>query len=227
MIDPRLQDREHDMGWGTKLLLAGFAVGALAMLALIGLSFIVPRIIDNAIETYTDAAPATATLPDTTTEERDAIQERVDAYDRALDAHEAREPLVLSEREVNALLADSLKDNDDAAVGVELLPGQVRAQVSLRLTQNLPLGPWTRDLSGRYLNGVATFDAGVRDGKLDLNLAAFDVKGRALPERVLQILRNEITKAGVLDDESVQEFLNKVGSVDFQSGQLTIAPPSR
>ncbi len=227
MINPRAPHEAEGMGWGTKLVLAGFAVGAAAMLALIGLSFVVPRAIDRAIETYTDSAPAVSALPETTVEERDAIQERVDKYADALDAHEATEPLVLTEREVNALLTDALEENDDAAVGVELLPGQVRARVSLRLTQILPLGPWTRDLSGRYLNGTATFDAAVLNGTLDLNLAAFDVKGRALPERVLRILRDEIAKSGALDDESVRDFLDKVGSVDFESGQVTVTPPVR
>ncbi len=213
------------MGWGTKLVLIGFAVGAVMMLILIALSFIVPRLIDSAIETYTDAAPSVPALPETTAEERDAIQARVDDFADELDAGTARESLVLTEHDVNALLAESLEDNEDVVVGVELLPGQVRAQLSLRLTQALPLGPWTRDLTGRYLNGTATFDAAVRNGTLDLHLATFEAKGHPLPERVLNILRDEITKSGVLDDEGVHEFLDKVGSVDFQSDRVAITPP--
>jgi hypothetical protein len=225
MIDPRAQHQAEGMGWGTKLVLIGFAVGAVMMLILIALSFIVPRVIDGAIETYTDAAPSVPALPETTAEERDAIQARVDDFADELDAGTARESFVLTEHDVNALLAESLEDKEDVVVGVELLPGQVRAQLSLRLTQALPLGPWTRDLTGRYLNGIATFNAAVRNGALDLHLAAFEVKGRPLPERVLSILRDEIAKSGVLDDEGVQEFIDKVGSVNFQSGQVTITPP--
>jgi hypothetical protein len=215
------------MGWGTKLVLGGFAVGATVMVCLIGLSFLVPRVVDRAVEAYTDARPALPALPEVSKEEAEAVHTRVDAYDKALDAHEAREPLVLTERDVNSLLADSMKGDDGAAVGVQLLPGQVRAQVSLRLTQTLPLGPWSRNLTGRYLNGVATFDAGVRDGALELRLAEFEMKGRRLPEYVLDVLRGEMERSGVLEDEGVRKFLDKVSSVQFDSGQITIAPPVR
>jgi len=212
------------MGCGTKILLAAFAVGAVMMLGLIALGFALPRMIDRAVEAYTDAAPSVAAQPDIPEAEREAVQTRVDDFADALDARTADEPLVLTERDVNALLAEATQDSEDAMVGVELLPGQLRAQVSLRLTQSLPLGPWSRDLTGRYLNGTATFDAAVRDGTMNLHLASFEVKGRRLPEPALEVLRDEITKSGVLQDESVQEFLDHVSSVEFQSGQVTITP---
>ncbi len=226
MIDPRWREREG-MGWGTKLVLVGFAVGAAAMVGLIGLSFLLPRVVDRAVEAYTDARPVMAAVPEVSEEEVKAITSRVEDYEKLLDAHEARESLVLTEHEVNVLLADSMKGEDEAGVAVELLPGQVRAQLSLKLTQTLPLGPWSRDLTGRYLNGMATFDAEVRDGALELRLAEFEVKGRRLPEYVLDVLRGEIERSGVLDDASVKEFLDKVGSVKFDEGQVTIASPTR
>jgi len=225
MIDPRTYDTPAKMGLGTKLLLAAFACAAGAMVLIIGFSFAFSWFIDRAVANYTDTEPAVASMPVAPPEEVEAIEQRVEQYDEALEAGEAREPLVLTEREVNVLLADAIAEEEGAAVDVRLLPGQVQAQVSLQLTQTLPLGPWSRDLTGRYLNGTATFDAVVRNGALDLHLAAFEVKGRPLPERVLAILRDEIEKSGALDDEDVQEFLNKVDSVEFGTGRVTITPP--
>lgn len=225
MIDPRAYDKPAKMGWGTKFLLIAFACAAGAMVLIIGFSFAFSWFIDRAVENYTDTEPAVASTPAAAPEEVDAIEQRVDDYGEALEAGDADEPLVLTEHEVNVLLADAMKDEEGAAVDVRLLPGQVQAQVSLRLTQTLPLGPWSRDLTGRYLNGMATFDAAVRDGALDLRLAAFEVKGRPLPERVLTVLRDEIDKSGALDDEGIQEFLDKVDSVEFGSGRVTITPP--
>lgn len=225
MVDPRDYDKSARMGCGTKLLLFAFAGAAGAMLLIIGFSFVFSWFIDRTVENYTDTEPAVASMPVASPEEVEEIEQRVDRYDEALEAGDAEEPLVLTEREVNVLLADAIQDEEGAAVDVRLLPGQVQAQVSLRLTQTLPLGPWSRDLSGRYLNGMATFDAAVRNGALDLHLAAFEVKGRQLPERILAILRDEIDKSGALDDEEVQEFLDKVDSVEFGTGQITITPP--
>jgi hypothetical protein len=226
MTDPRDYDQSGKMGWGSKLLLIAFACAAGMMVFIIGFSFVFSRFLDRTIENYTDAGPVVPATAAASPEETEAIEQRVEDYDEALNAGEAQEPLVLSEHEVNVLLADALKDDDGTAVGVRLLPGQVQAQVSVLLTQTLPLGPWTRDLTGRYLNGTATFDAAVHNGELDLRLASFEVKGRRLPERVLAVLRNEIENAGVLDDPEVQEFIGKVDSVDVGAGQLTIIPPN-
>jgi hypothetical protein len=223
MNDPR-DYTAAPFGCGTKILLGGFALGAFAMVVLIALSFIVPRAVDRAVETYTDTAPAPLRTEPVPEPERKEIQQKVDDYSDALDKHEAKEPLVLTDREVNALLAKELEKEGELAAGIEFRPGQIRAQVSLRLTQTLPLGPWSRDLTGRYLNGTATFDASVRNGQLNLYLTGFDVKGHALPERALAILRDEIDKSGALAGDDVQDFLKKVSAVEFESGKVTITP---
>lgn len=225
MVDPRRFDTENKMGMGTKLLLGAFACAALVMIGVIGFSLAFSHFLDRAVESYTDMKPDLPPMPAVAQVDVDAIEQRVEDYEEAIDAGAVQAPLILSEDEVNVLLADALKDEEGTAARVELLPGQVQAQLSMLLTQTLPLGPWSRDLTGRYLNGTATFDVAVRGGALDLRLAAFEVKGRQLPERVLAILRDEIDKSGVLNDEDLQEFLDKVESVDFDAGQVRITPP--
>lgn len=226
VVDPRDYDPENKMSWSSKLLLGAFAFAALTMIGVIGFSVAFSRFLDRAVENYTDVEPDMPAMAVVTPAEVDAIEQRVEDYEHALDAGPVYEPLVLSENDVNALLTDSLKEEDGTAVHVELLPGQIQARLSMRLTQRLPLGPWSRDLTGRYLNGVATFDAAVHNSELELNLAAFEVKGQPLPERVLAVLRNEIDKSGVLEDEKLQEFLGKVGSVRFDAGEVRITPRS-
>lgn len=226
MVDPRKFDTDHRMGWGSRFLIGAFACAALAMVLVIGFSFAFSRFLDRTVENYTDLEPNLPSLPAVTQTEIDTIEERVENYEQEFDKGFIAQPLVLTEREVNVLLAEAVKnDGDGTAIQVELLPGQVQAELSLPLTQTLPLGPWSRDLTGRYLNGTALFDAAVRDGKVDLRLASFEVKGRRLPERVLTVLRDEIENSGILDEPDVRDFLDKVDSVQIGAGELTIIPP--
>lgn len=224
MADPRRHDESPGTGCGTRILLGLFGVAALSMLALIALAFIVPRAIDRAVETYTDAAPMPMRAEPLPPEEREAIEQRVDAFSEAIDSGVPAAPLILTEDELNAVLADEMK-KEDGAIQLELLPGRVRAHVSLPIEAELPLGPWARDLTGRYLNGVAVVDLRLADGKLDYTIREFDVKGRKLPGYALEALQRELERSGVFEDEDVTEYLHRASDLRVESGRIVLEAP--
>lgn len=192
------------------------------MLGLIALAFIIPRAVDRAVEAYTDAAPIvihTEPLPETEQAELDA---RVEAFGDALDAGTPIEPLILTERELNAVLAREVKP-EHGSIRLELLPGQVRAHVSLPIKAELPLGPWARDLTGRYLNGTAAVDVWLAEGKLGFTIREFDVKGRKLPGYAIDALQRELERAGVFDDEDVNSYLDRISDLRIETGRIVLA----
>jgi hypothetical protein len=222
MTDPRRHDGTPGTGFGTKILLGAFGVAACAMLGLIALAFIVPRLIDRAVEAYTDDEPLPIRGEPLPEFEREALDVRVEEFGDALDAGERVEPLILTERELNAVLAEEMNE-EDGSIQLELFPGQVRAHMSLPIDAELPLGPWARDLRGRYLNGTAAVDLRLVNGELDFTIREFDVKGRKLPGYALDALQSELERSGVFEDEDVAEYLKRVSDLRIEMGRIVLS----
>jgi hypothetical protein len=223
MNDPRRRDHQEGMGCGTKFLIGIFIVAAMAMIGLIGLAFLVPYLIDRGVEAYTDAAPVAMDAVPLPPEEREAIDARVEEFREAIDEGEYTRPLVLTEEEINGVLAEEV-DKQDGQVQLAFLPGEVKAYVSLPIKRELPLGPWSRDLTGRYLNGVATVALGIVDGKLDFSIREFDVKGRKLPAYALDAIEGQVEQSGALDDEEVRSYIERTAELRVEQGRIVLTP---
>ena len=79
----------------------------LVLLLIAGLmAFFTARYIRNRIVDYTDAAPMTLPKVEMGETESRQLQERVKAFGDAMEKDQPTEPLVLSERDVNALIAN-------------------------------------------------------------------------------------------------------------------------
>lgn len=197
------------------------------MLVLIALSFVMPRLVDRAVETYTDTAPSDVPAVRIDRAEQQSVEDRVERFGDTLQDGTAREPLTLTEREINGWLAVALDSDDVPGMYVDLRPSQIRAHVSLRLHQELPLGPWSRDLTGRYLNGLATFSVDFRDGTLNFTLEDFEVKDRRLPRYAVKFLNDALQKQAFLNDSDAKAFFAYVGSVQIDDDRIVIRPNSR
>jgi hypothetical protein len=224
MIDPRKHDASpHTMGWGTRILIALFAAGALVMLALIGIGLALPYFIDRAVERYTDAAPIDMQATPLTAEVREALDARVEEFRESIDAGEFTRPFMLTEEEINGVLAEEV-DPRDGAVQISLEPGLVRAFVSMPIKTELPLGPWSRDLTGRYLNGVAAVELALAGDRLEFHIREFEVKGRKLPGYALEALEREVRRTGALDDDEMQDYVRRAGELRIERGRIVITP---
>jgi hypothetical protein len=88
----------------------------------------------------------------------------------------------------------------------------------------LPLGPWSRDLTGRYLNGVAAVEVAIAGGGLDFHIREFKVKGRNLPGYALEALEHEIRRSGALDGEELNDYVRRAGGLRIERGRIVITP---
>jgi len=209
---------------GTAILLGCFGVAAFCMVVLIGAAFMVPRMIDGAIENYTDTEPQLPPPPEIAEEEGEDLLEQVESFAEALEEGEPTEPLVLDEEELNYLLQEAAKEEDfGGGVYVELHEDQVSAMLSVPIDEDVDLGPWSRDLRGRYINGRAMLDVDVSDGKLEVNLDSFSIKGREVPGWLLDMVQDLIDDSGVLRSEDVRKITEKLESLDIDEDQLTVS----
>ncbi len=209
--------------WATVGLLGCFSMAAVAMLVLIALSFLVPRAVNRAVEAYTDTLPQIFEETEMDTVESEALHDRLDRFEESLDEGRKAEPLALSEDELNFLLSE-LADEEDVggSFHVDLRGGRVAVRVSLPLEQDISFGPWAQSLRGRYLNGEATFDVGIEDGDLDLDLVSFEVKERSMPGWALELVRDFIDESGVLQSDEVLEVTRKLERLDVQEDRVVL-----
>jgi hypothetical protein len=123
-------------------------------------------------------------------EELRALQQRVAAFNSAMEAHSNAPPLVLSSQDINALMASStnFKDLKDMCY-VEIEGDKVKGELSL------PLGKYFRfpfvHFKGRYLNGTGTFKVAVSNEELAVYVQSLEVKGKPLPPEFMMQLQGK------------------------------------
>lgn len=214
--------------WGNAALLGCFATAALAMVVLISLSFLVPMAVDRVVETYTDAAPAPLEPLRITEEAGEALHERVEVFREELEEGIARDDLALSEDEVNFLLAEALRDEDfEGSLHLELRRETISAHVSLPVNEDISLGPWSRSVRGRYLNGIATVRVALAGEVVELDIVSVEVKGREIPGWLLRRLEQGIAESGILDSEDVREVARKLDGLEIHDRRVVFSPSRR
>ncbi len=184
-----------------------------------GLYFGVRYAINKVVANYTDTVPMKLpALEAVSATELAALQDRVKNFKDALDAGKSAEPLVLEERDINALIAGSpdfarFKDS----LHVSLVGDQIKGQVSLPLDT---LG-FSR-FAGRYLNGAATLKASLENGVLIVTIESLNVKGNDVPEQIMSQLRKQNMAQEAYKDPKTAETMRKLETIQVQDGHLTI-----
>jgi hypothetical protein len=173
----------------------------------------------NMINTYTATAPAQLPAVKISDEDRKALDERVDAFKKALDAGDGGE-LILTADDLNALISE----NKDFAgtVYVTLKDDQVSAQVSYPLDK-IP-APMTK---GRYLNGSGTFTAQIVDGELIVHLQDLEVNGKKLPPEIKTQFQRENLAKSANDDANMYRYIRKFESLKVKDGKVHIKAKAR
>lgn len=201
-----------------------FFYGCLTLVILLlvgaaGLYLGVRYAINKVVAQYTDSTPMKLPTPDqVSAAEVKALQDRVKTFKEALDAGKSAEPLVLEERDINALISGSpdlarFKDS----LHVSLVGDQIKGQVSLPLDT---LG-FSR-FAGRYLNGAATLKASLENGVLIVTIESLNVKGKDVPEQFMGALRKQNMAQEVYKDPKTAETMRKLETIQVQDGRLTI-----
>src|ERR1041385_392572 len=179
------------------------------------LAIFAARFARNWIADRTDAAPAQLPKVEMADAEFKQLEARVKAFGDAMNQGKSAEPLVLSERDLNALIAGSANTKELAGKFYVSLNGdQVKGQVSIPLSN---LGWFFR---GRYLNGDASFNVSLENGVLVVTLREVRVKGRPLPDTILGGLRQENLAKDFSQDPQTANAIKKFEGLQVKDGQV-------
>jgi hypothetical protein len=183
------------------------------------MAFFAVRWVRKQISGFTAGEPMQLPKVEMADTEYQALKQRVETFGAALNQEKATEPLLLTERELNALITrtPSMKELSDK-VYVSLKDNQVRGQVSIPLSGLGWLG------RGRYLNGEATFNVSLQNGVLVVTADAVQVQGRSLPEALMKGVRQENLAKELYKDPKDAAIISRLDSVQVQDGRAVIKP---
>jgi hypothetical protein len=195
----------------------------LAVLLAVGGYFAVRAFVRAAVDSYTQTAPVELPKAEISSDDLAKLQARVKAFTTAVDQQKPGAALVLTESEINALIANdasfkALKDK----VHVTIEGDQIKGQVSYPLGK---MGPM--DLTGRYLNGEATFKVALQGGVLFVMMQSLKVAGKEPPQEFMQAFRQENLAKEACKDPETAKALAKLDSIVVRDGCLVIAGRSR
>jgi hypothetical protein len=189
---------------------------ALAVIAGL-LAFLTVRAIKNKIYAYTDTQPMQMPKVEMTDAEFEILKQRVASFGDGMEQGKPVEPLILTERDINALLAKAANTKELAdKVYVSVNGNQVKGQVSIPLSGLGWLG------RGRYLNGEATFNVSLENGVLIVTAEEIKVKGKPLPESFMKRLRQENIAKDAYQDPKNAEAIRKLDSIQVEDSRAII-----
>ncbi len=191
---------------------------AIVLLLLAGLmAFLAVRFVRNKLDAYTDTQPMKLPKVEMTDTEFQNLQERVKSFGVTLDQGKPGEPLMLNEREINALIARSENAKAFAdKVYVSVNGNEVKGQVSIPLSGLGWLG------NGRYLNGEAVFKVSLENGVLIVTAQSVKVKGSPLPESFMSQLRQENLAKDAYKDPKHAEAIRKFDSIQVEDNRVVV-----
>lgn len=207
--------------YGCLTVLIMMVIGAV-FLGLI--AFVGARQLTDVVAANAEDAPARLPAVEPATEDEiKALEEKLKAFDKALESEEvgALEPLELTETQLNQLIQK--EPNLKGVVYLDLEPDKVTGKVSLPLD---PFGQFFlfKKLRGKYLNGEGDFTAEITDqGLLVVRLTALRLaNGKELPAQAqAQIARENL--AGDIDPE-VAKVIKKLDRLEIGKDKVRLVP---
>ena len=151
---------------------------------------------------------------------------RFDAFVVAMEGGEVKEPLVLTEGDINALIANH---PDFEAVSesmvVSIVEDKLTSEVSFSLDSlNLPETFFTEAMKGKYFNGELTLSVGTVAGRPAMYIEGVSVGGNPLPASFMSELSKENILQEAQSDPEVSQFFDRIGELKMEDKRLIIAP---
>jgi hypothetical protein len=179
------------------------------------------------VDQYTDTAAMTLPKVDMPPEELAKLKAHVADFKQALNAHTNTPPLVLTSREINALMADSPQIKSmhlDNSFYVDLEGDHINGEVSLPLDQ-LPKIPFVHT-AGRYLNGKGEFAAEVTNAMLSVTTISLEVKGKPLPPQFMASLQKNNLANSINQNPTNTAAMARFESIEVKDSTLIIRAKS-
>jgi hypothetical protein len=175
------------------------------------------------VDQYTDTTAMQLPKVDMPADELAKLKARVATFKHALDAHTNTPPLVLTSREINALMTDDpqvkLMKLDDTFY-VDLQGDHINGEVSLPLDRMGKI-PFVHT-AGRYLNGKGEFAAEVTNAMLSVTTISLEVKGSPLPAQFMSSLRQKNLAEDVNQNPTNTAAMAQFESIEIKDSTLII-----
>jgi hypothetical protein len=217
---PKFTPEQHEVRSGHGCFFYGCIIAsilALLMVVAIGVAaYLGYRFLNKLVDDWTSTTARQLPTVEMPAEERQALKDRVEAFRKAVDAGNATEPLILTSKDLNALIEE--EPDLKGKIYVDIAGDKVKGQISIPL-EAIGLGM----VKGRYLNGEADLKASLRDGVLIVTLDSFEVNGKRPPEELLANLRQQNLAKDVYKNPKQAEMLRKVESLEIKDGKIIIA----
>jgi hypothetical protein len=183
------------------------------------MAFLTYRFVNKAVEDYTSTKPQPLPTVEMPVEKRQALNERVEAFKKAVEAGTPTEPLVLTSDDLNALLDENEEFKGKFFVKVD--GDAIKGEVSIPLDP-LARGPFRATFQGRYLNGKADFKASLQNGVLLVTLDSIEVNGKKPPDELLTQLRQENLAKDAYKNPKNAEMIRKLESLEVKDGKIIL-----
>lgn len=169
---------------------------------------------------YAEDTPAPIPVVERPAPEVDAIKARMEEFSDALAAGKATEPLTLSSDEINAVIASVPEFKGIFAV--DLAGDKLRGKLSFPIERlGFPIGTL---FPGKFINGMATLDARVVDGRPVVTIDAIEARGKPLPDEVLKSIRGQNIFADIENDPKMAASIGRLESIAVKDGKLILTP---
>lgn len=198
-----------------------FVLSILMILAALSLYRMGSGFIKAKADQFTDTAPLALPKVHLTSEQSNALFNRIDEFKAALEGKSTMRTLRLSADEVNAFLAYQPQLQPLSKYVYFTINGNtVGGTLSFPLNQ-LPLPP-ALGLKDRFLNGSGDFAVLFQGGELRVSIMELFVKGQRLPEDFIAPLRNENFALEFTQDPNIQRVLNRLQNIEVSNSELIL-----
>lgn len=172
------------------------------------------------LDDYTSTIHSPVPVVELSSEELKALQTRIRDFRVSLGGGHTAQPLELSDREINGLIA--AEPELDAVKGklfITIDDGHIRGKISAPLEQlNLAV------FKGRYLNGEAEFDLSFANGTLRLSPRSITVRGRPIPEVYQESISRQNLARDLNSNAEAAEVLQHLDKVYLHGDKVVLVP---
>ena len=233
MNSPHQDEPEPDGGKTGAKVAAGCGLGCLilAAIAIFGivsaLSTVQKRIDDLAAAATSE--PAVFDYPDMQVRDLDALLNRFDAFREAMANDQPAEPLALTADDINVLINEHPTFEPLAGKAfVRFESDQIVSEVSIK-PEDFPVKvPFlSKAFAGKYINGTATVDLSIKDGRAELYVLSFRLAEQEVPAQVMDQIKTENILETAQSDPNFSRFIEKVEELKVEEGMLYIYPKSK
>ncbi len=167
---------------------------------------------------YTDTKPTTFETIDIPPEELAMLTEKIYNYSTLISKGDDTAILMLSAREVNALISTyrefkDIKDRFRFSFQDDKIIGNV----------SIPLDIFFKNLGkGRYLNGSASFLISSGDGSIFIGLDDLVIKDKKIPDVIMSGLKNTNLAADMHNDAETSKLIQRIKHIEVRDEKLYI-----